>query len=65
MGVAPNQRARVTQRLVFGSICQGAVLVHVFEPQPCGNFEESERNQRDTGSAFLRATLKGTQIMFF
>ena len=34
MGVAQNLRARVTQVLVFGSICQCAVLVHVFEPQP-------------------------------
>ena len=33
--VAQNKRARATQALVFGSICQnyqGAILVHVFEP---------------------------------
>ena len=34
MGVAQNQRDRVTQVLVFGSIYQGANLVHPFEPQP-------------------------------
>ena len=34
--MAQNQRLRVTQVLVFGSIHQGAILVHVFEPQPCG-----------------------------
>ena len=37
MGVALNQGPRVTQVLVFGSICQGAILVHLFEPQP-GDF---------------------------
>ena len=40
MGVAQNYRARVTKVLVFGSIYQGAILVHVFEPQP---HEEGER----------------------
>ena len=34
LGVAQNLRARVTQVLGFGSIYQGAILVHVFEPQP-------------------------------
>ena len=32
--MAQNPRARVTQVLVFGSIYQGAILVHVSEPQP-------------------------------
>ena len=32
VGVAQNERARVTQVLVFGSIYQGAILVHLFEP---------------------------------
>ena len=35
-GCGSNLRARVTQVLVFGSIYQGAILVHVFEPQPYG-----------------------------
>ena len=30
MGVAQNSTTGVTQDLVFGSICQGAMLVHVF-----------------------------------
>ena len=30
MGVAQNERARVTHVLVFGSIYQGAILVHFF-----------------------------------
>ena len=34
LSVAQNLGARVTQVLVLGSIYQGAVLVHVFEPQP-------------------------------
>ena len=34
MDVAQNLRARVMQVLVFGSIYQGAILVHVFGPQP-------------------------------
>ena len=34
MGVAQNERPRVAQVLVFGSICQGAILVHLLEPQP-------------------------------
>ena len=33
LGVAQNQRTRVTQVLVFGSIYPGA-MVHVFKPQP-------------------------------
>ena len=33
--MAQNYRARVTQVLVFGSNYQGAILVHLFEPQPC------------------------------
>ena len=32
--MAPHSRAGVTQVLVFGSICQGAVVVPFFEPQP-------------------------------
>ena len=34
--VAQNERPRVTQVSVFGSIWQGAILVHLFEPQPHG-----------------------------
>ena len=34
LGVAQNITSGVTQVLVFGSICQGAILVHVFDPQP-------------------------------
>ena len=34
MGVDQNYIARVTQDLVFGSICQDAIAVHVFDPQP-------------------------------
>ena len=34
LGVAQN--SRVTQVLVFGSLWQGAILVHLFEPQPGG-----------------------------
>ena len=34
VGVAQNSKARVTQVLVFGSIYQGAILVHFCEPQP-------------------------------
>ena len=33
-GVAQNLRARVSQVLVFGSMHQGAILVHALEPQP-------------------------------
>ena len=38
LGVAQSQRVRdrVTQVFIFGSTCQGAILVHVFEPQPFG-----------------------------
>ena len=32
-----NSRARVTQVLGFGSICQGAILAPLFEPQPNGH----------------------------
>ena len=31
MAVGQNERARVAQVLVLGSIYQGAILVHVFE----------------------------------
>ena len=34
LGMAQNQRAKVTQALVFGSIYQRAIWVHMFEPQP-------------------------------
>ena len=34
MGVHPNLRAGVTQVLVFGSICEGAMLAHLSEPRP-------------------------------
>ena len=34
MGVGQNERTRVTQVSVFKSSCQGAMLVHVFEPFP-------------------------------
>ena len=40
VGVAQNQqnqRARLTQVIVFGSLYQGAILVHAFEPQPSWN----------------------------
>ena len=33
MGVAQNEASGVTQVFVFGFICQGASLVHVFDPQ--------------------------------
>ena len=33
LGVPQNSRARVTQVLVFSYIYQGAILVHVLEPQ--------------------------------
>ena len=36
MGVAQNYKARDTRVLVFGSIYQGAMLVHVAEPRPNG-----------------------------
>ena len=36
VSVAQNSRARITQVLVFGAMYQGAILVHLFEPQPCG-----------------------------
>ena len=34
IGVAQNETTGVTQVLVFGSICQGAILVHVCDPRP-------------------------------
>ena len=33
LGVVQNSRARITQVLVFGAMYQGAILVHLFEPQ--------------------------------
>ena len=35
LGVAQSLTARVAQVLVLGSIYQGAILVHIFEPRPC------------------------------
>ena len=42
MGVAQNERARVTQVLVFGSIYQ-AILVHLSELQSDGNKDQNLR----------------------
>ena len=44
-GVAPNHRARVTQVLgVFWFNLPGAILVHLFEPQP-GEYQSDWRKQ--------------------
>ena len=43
---AQNQKARVTQVLAFGSMYQGAILVHCCEPQPNAAWDEAARGKR-------------------
>ena len=43
-GTEPKE---LTQVLVLGSICQGAMLVHVLDPQPCGVVTESLQTQQE------------------
>ena len=59
LGVAQNLRARVTQVLAFGSICQVAIFVSLVEPQPLGPKGSMNR------SLALVALLQGAPFKIF
>ena len=60
MVVAQNHRARVTQVLVSGSMNQGAILVHVFDPQPY-----LARHGRPADKGYQASTSKGSALLPF
>ena len=71
LGGAHNSRARVVQTagffslglLVFGSVYPGAILVHLFEPQPNGPEEHSDSRGKNTDAEFeTQSPLKETKM---